>query len=137
MAVNSAKTVRIPRRRALVVVMWLCLAGLGASTGPFTGAATALVLIPSGVLLILALRRPTADIVPTPRLRRGVRVWSALLVALVMWETFAYLRQPDRLHSNREHPTLSTLLDPGLQDGPLRFAGWLAWLWVGWWLVRR
>lgn len=64
-------------------------------------------------------------------------MWSALLVTASAWEAYAFVRQPDWLRPSDSHPTLSTLLDPALEQGPLRFAGWLVWLGVGWWLVSR
>ncbi|MCM6772330.1 hypothetical protein NDR87_01420 [Nocardia sp. CDC159] len=138
MSVESGGVTGPPRwRRAVVVAMWVGLAGIGTTTRPFTAAATALVLIPVGVLLVLVLRRPAVPNRPTSRLRRGIYVWSGLLAAVLAWEAFAYVRQPDWTQPSAEHPTLSTLLDPVLQQGPLRFAGWLAWLWVGWRLARR
>ncbi|NEW39107.1 hypothetical protein GV793_09315 [Nocardia cyriacigeorgica] len=70
-------------------------------------------------------------------LRRGVVVWSTLLVAILVWEGYAYVRQPDRSVSHYDYPTLSTLIDPVLEQGLLRLVGWLAWLAAGWWLVRR
>ncbi|MBF6211958.1 hypothetical protein IU433_23795 [Nocardia puris] len=69
--------------------------------------------------------------------RRGVVVWSVLIGALVVLEAFAYVRQPDWLRADPEHPTLSILLDPVLEEGPVRFLGWLVWLALGWWVVTR
>lgn len=69
--------------------------------------------------------------------RRGVVVWSVLIGALVVLEAFAYVRQPDWLHADPDHPTLSILLDPALEEGPVRFLGWLVWLALGWWVVTR
>ncbi|WP_280233999.1 hypothetical protein [Nocardia cyriacigeorgica] len=70
-------------------------------------------------------------------MRRGVVVWSTSLAAILAWQVYAYVRQPDRLIAHYDYPTLSTLLDPVMEQGPLRLAGWLAWLAAGWWLVRR
>ncbi|MFE3446409.1 hypothetical protein ACFXNW_25560 [Nocardia sp. NPDC059180] len=70
-------------------------------------------------------------------MRRGVVVWWTLLAAILAWQGYAYVRQPDRSIAHYDYPTLSTLIDPVLEQGPLRLLGWLAWLAAGWWLVRR
>lgn len=86
---------------------------------------------------VLTLRGRIARTPRTARLRRGVAVWSALLVAASVLEVYTLLRQPALNRPSQEHPTLSTLLDPALEHWPLRFAGWAVWLAAGWWLVSR
>ncbi|MBF6289186.1 hypothetical protein [Nocardia cyriacigeorgica] len=146
----------IGRSRALPLAGLIGLALVGTLTPPFHWASTALV-VAVGLLatalavcptrfLLWARPRGSAGARPgeasrgasTPAaLRRGVLVWCTLLVALLAWQGYAYLRQPDRSIAHYDYPTLSTLLDPLLEHGPTRFAGWLAWLAAGWWLVRR
>jgi hypothetical protein len=113
------------------------LAAGGAATRPFSWSVTALVAIPVVVVSVLACRRRPERTPRTARLRRGMVLWSTLLVAASVWEANAFARQPDWTRPSYEHPTLSTLLDPALEQWPLRFAGWLVWLGFGWWLVSR
>lgn len=113
------------------------LAAGGAATRPFGWSATLLVVVPAVVTSVPAFRARPKPIPCTTRLRRGVAVWSTLLVAAAVWEVYAFVRQPDWTRPSDVHPTLSTLLDPALEQWPLRFAGWLVWLGVGWWLVSR
>ena len=125
------------RRRILLLVVGVVLAAGGAATRPFSWPATVLVVVPVVVVSVLAFRTRPEQIPRTARLRRGVVVWSTLLVAASVWEVYAFVRQPDWTRPNDLHPTLSTLLDPALEQLPLRFAGWLVWLGAGWWLVSR
>ncbi|MEV4126761.1 hypothetical protein [Nocardia sp. NPDC049707] len=113
------------------------LAAGGAATRPFSWPATVLVVVPGVVVSLLAFRVRPERIPRTARLRRGVAVWSTLFVLASAWEVYAFVRQPDWTRASHQHPTLSTLLDPALEQWPLRFAGWLVWLGAGWWLVSR
>ncbi|MGO4648180.1 hypothetical protein AB4305_24945 [Nocardia sp. 2YAB30] len=127
-----------PFRRCMpLLAVSAVLAAGGAATRPFSWSATALVLVPVAVVSALAWRARPAQTLRTDRLRRGAVVWSALLVAALVWEVYAFARQPDWTRPSEQHPTLSTLLGPALEQWPLRFAGWLVWLAVGWWLVSR
>ncbi|MEV2220258.1 hypothetical protein AB0E01_10310 [Nocardia vinacea] len=125
------------RRRILLLVVGVVLAAGGAATRPFSWPATVLVVVPLVMVSVLAFRMRPEQIPRTARLRRGVVVWSTLLVIASVWEVYAFVRQPDWTRPNDLHPTLSTLLDPALEQLPLRFAGWLVWLGAGWWLVSR
>ncbi len=115
----------------------LVLAAAGAATRPFSWPATALVAVAALGAMVLTLRGRIVRFPRTARLGRGLAMWSALLVAASAWEVYALLRQPALNRPSHEHPTLSTLLDPALEQWPLRFAGWLVWLAAGWWLVSR
>ncbi len=117
--------------------MGLVLAAGGAATRPFSRPATAIVAVAALGALALASRGRSDRPPCTTRLRRGMAVWSTLLVAVLAWETYALLRQPALNQPSAEHPTLSTLLDPALEQWPLRLAGWLLWLGAGWRLVSR
>lgn len=121
----------------LLLVVGVVLAAGGAVTRPFSWPATVLVVVPVVVVSVLAFRTRPEQIPRTARLRCGVVVWSTLLVVASVWEVYAFVRQPDWTRPNDLHPTLSTLLDPALEQLPLRFAGWLVWLGAGWWLVSR
>lgn len=70
------------------------------------------------------------------RLGNGLALWSSLTAAVVAWELFALMRQPEWNRPSASTPTLSTLLDPALEHGPWRLGGWLLWLAVGWRLLR-
>lgn len=64
-------------------------------------------------------------------------VWPALGVGLALIELFSFLSQPDPRTDSYDHPTVSTIVEPWLDDEVLRMlvlAGWVA---IGWWLVRR
>lgn len=117
------------------------VAALGASLPTHAWPSTVVIVIPAMAVLVLAARRPARSRQrardPAPRLLRGVVLWSVLAAAILLWEAYAFVRQPDWSRPSHDYPTMSTLLDPVLEHGPLRLAGWLAWLGAGWWLVRR
>jgi hypothetical protein len=123
--------------RGLLVAAALLVAFLGASSRDHTWSATVLVLIPSAVMLIIAARRPARPTVRDPALTRGLVLWSVLIGATLLWEAYAFVRQPDWSLPSHDYPTMSTLLDPVLEHGPLRIVGWLVWLGLGARLVAR
>lgn len=137
MPAEQTPATRAPRPHpALWVGTGLGIATLGACTRPFGWAATAMTVGIAAVLLVAAVRRPAEPVPASPRLRNGLLLWSPLASALTGWELFALSRQTDRDVPDPTHPTLSTLLDPVLEQGPGRWAGWLAWFVLGWWLLR-
>ncbi|MFI6954324.1 hypothetical protein ACIBJI_12710 [Nocardia sp. NPDC050408] len=137
MAGAPALSARPIRRRMLLLAVGAVLAVGGAATRPFSWSATVLVVVPVVLVLVLAFRTRPQQIPRTVRLRRGVAVWSTLLVGASAWEVYAFVRQTDWTRPSDLHPTLSTLLDPALEHWPLRVVGWLVWLGAGWWLVSR
>ncbi|WP_330229518.1 hypothetical protein OHA40_26210 [Nocardia sp. NBC_00508] len=137
MTSEPACPARPSRRRVALLAVGAALAASGAATRPFSWPANALVVVLVVVVAVLAWRVRPVRTRPTARLRRGAAVWSTLLVAAALWEGYAFARQPEWTRPSDEHPTLSTLLDPALEQWPLRIAGWLVWLGVGWWLVSK
>ncbi|MEU2176829.1 hypothetical protein ABZ552_21600 [Nocardia sp. NPDC019219] len=133
----TEQSARRLRSRVTPLTVGLVLAAGGAATRPFSWPATALVAVAALGATVLAFRGRFERLPRSARLGRGLVVWSALLVAASAWEVYALLRQPALNQPSHEHPTLSTLLDPALEQWPLRFAGWLVWLAAGWWLVSR
>ncbi|HEU5472791.1 MAG TPA: hypothetical protein VFV67_19260 [Actinophytocola sp.] len=123
--------------RALLAAGLVAVALLGASLPTHALPSTVVVLVPSALILVLAVRRTPEPAEKSPRMRRGVLLWSLLALAGLAWEAYAFVRQPDWSRADPANPTLSTLLDPVLEQGPLRIAGWLLWLWAGWRLVTR
>lgn len=119
------------------MVATLAVAAVGAAFPTHSWPATVTVLAVTAVALVLVSRRPATEPEWTPRLRRGLLLWSALVVVGLAWEAYAFVRQPDWSRADQDHPTLSTLLDPVLEQGPLRIVGWLVWLGAGWRLVAR
>jgi hypothetical protein len=105
-------------------------ATLAALCRPLTVMAAVAVFLPAIVLVEAAARRR-----PPPRAvlaRRQVAPWAGLGAAVAAWEATAVLWGNDAAH-----PTLSLLLDPVLATYPGRVVGWIGWLEVGRWLVRR
>jgi hypothetical protein len=123
--------------RGLLVAAALLVALLGASFQTHSWPSTIMVLIPSAALLVVAARQPSRRAVRDASLTRGLVLWSVLIGATLLWEGIAFVLQPDWMQPSHDYPTMSTLLDPWLEHGPLRIVGWLVWLGVGARLVAR
>ena len=123
-------------RPAIWLGVVLVVATLGARTHPFDRAATVLIAVSAGVVIVSAVRRPSEPDALPARLRNGLFLWAPLLLAVAAWELFAISRQESWNTPDPAHPTVSTLLDPMLEQGPGRWAGWLIWLAAGWRLLR-
>ena len=117
----------------------LLYAAAASLTAPLTPAAAVAVLIPCGVVLVLALslrRSPDRQEVRGP-LSRAALAWGGVLALTAIWDLVAWLQQPAYNVASEDHPTISLLLDP-LTGSPVpRFVLWCLWLFAGYRLVRR
>lgn len=125
------------RRQVLLVAAAGAVAWIGSGFQSHSTSATVAVAITAVAVLVLATRQPPRTAEQTPRLRRALVWWSVLVVAALLWEAYAFVQQPDWTAASYAHPTLSTLLDPILEQRPFRFIGWLIWLRAGWVLMTR
>lgn len=129
-----------PRRPRLCRTGWagavLVIATLGACTRPFDWRATALIAGVTAALLVPTLRPSTEPAAADPRLRSGLLLWCPLALAVVGWDLFARSRQANWDVPDPAHPTLSTVLDSVLEQGPGRWVGWVVWLALGYWLLK-
>lgn len=100
------------------------------SLPPFSGVATAVVLLPGiGVSLAGRARRgPARAAPPAP----GAGAWAALAAVAVAWEVLAYVQHP-----RADHPTLSSLTNALLDSHPARAAAFILWLMAMLELARR
>jgi hypothetical protein len=100
----------------------------------FTRPAEVLTAVPVLVVLVLTVW-PTAapsGVRAGPRPTwRNLAPWVAVAVALVGWELSELFSKP-----RDAHPTLSSITNTLLGTHPSRFLGFLAWLLLGWLLVR-
>lgn len=124
-------------QRGLLIGAALVVALLGASFQTHSWPSTIMVLIPAAALLVITARQPAQPVVRDAALTRGLVLWSILIGATLVWEAIAFVQQPDWSLPSHDYPTMSTLLDPVLEHGPLRVVGWLVWLVVGARLVTR
>lgn len=97
---------------------------------PLTTPAAVAVLLPGLVLVVARARRPPRPADRPPR--SAALAWAGVALAGAAWWLVALAWGNDR-----DHPTLSLLLDPVLDTYPGRLAGYLAWLGAGRWLVTR
>src|SRR5262245_40643575 len=95
---------------------------------PFSAAGTVGVLVSGAALIVLARvwrRRATArvDFDDGHEASQGLRVWAAILVAVLVWELISFLGHP-----REAHPTISSMTDSIQAEHVLRwlfFGGWL------------
>ncbi|MFI6909104.1 hypothetical protein ACIBKY_48120 [Nonomuraea sp. NPDC050394] len=128
---------RAHRRRPLGWVLGgavLVAAWAGGGRLPSFGALTYAVVGVVGVVALVAALWPGLPRPEAPRRLSapGWQVWVALFTAFGVWEVWALLAGDDP-----GQPTLSDLLDPLLLSPDWRGLFWVAWLVVGWGLVRR
>jgi len=121
---------KVPAAAVLVAVP---LGWLVASRPPDSVAVTVAVALAGPPMLLLALRTGGH----TDRVKAGRWwPWAAVGVATCLWELTSFLQQSDPATANRDHPTLSAVLDPLLAAGPGRTVAIIGWLAVGGYLVR-
>ncbi|MCX4094999.1 hypothetical protein [Nocardia sp. alder85J] len=125
------------RNRVGLLALAIAAAALGTTTHPFDRAAIVMVTVFAVAALVRALLTPDRPRRLDARMVRGLALWIGLATALLAWELFTWSHQPRWSVPDPAHPTFSTLLSPYLTHGPLRFAGWLTWLGLGWMLVRQ
>lgn len=125
-------------RRAVLVALGLAYAALASGIETLTWTATAAVLLPAIILTIMAVRRPAGEPQPSsvPE-TRAVKAWTALVLAGLLWEAWAFVHQPAVTVASYAHPSLSSLVGPWLHHRAVRFGGWALWLFSGWRLVLR
>jgi hypothetical protein len=125
----AARPVTLSRTVALAAAIGL-YALAAAIARPLTDPATWTVLLPGFALAVYGLRRPPTRARRTNR--RTTVTWIGLGLAFCAWEVVAF-----HWGNDQAHPTLSLLFDPALETYPARFAGYVAWLGTGAWLVSR
>lgn len=129
---HRAAAVSRPNAAVLAVggVLWALVAGgfrrltIPAELGTF---------LPGLFITARALRRDCRRLPAPDHLDgRGTAAWAAVLVLFGIWELYADLRG-----STPDHPTLSILMGPLLADPLHRTVGYILWLALGVWVVRR
>jgi hypothetical protein len=110
-------------------------AALASTTGVNTVGAAVAIAIPGMAVAVVALLRPSRAVAAGPGLRRGAAIWAVVALTALLWEAGAYFGE--LTVGQHEHPTLSVLLAPLLNDQVIRFAAWSLWLYAGWRLIRR
>jgi hypothetical protein len=111
-----------------------CWSWFASGVRTFTRPAEVLTFIPALVVLVLTLRPKARLCVGLAEPRppwRTLLPWVAATAAVVGWELSELFSQP-----RTAHPTLSSIINTLLSTHPSRFLGFLAWLLLGWMLVR-
>ncbi len=143
--VGAAPVRRQARRHAAAAIALgaaAILAGVASGARPFTVPADVAVSVPSALLVgSLALERLRPGTGPWRRMDRarpeggrGTAVpWLVVIAVLVGVELASYFHSGPRA----DYPTISSAMDALFRHRAARAAAWLAWLTVGWYLVRR
>jgi hypothetical protein len=134
---SESQTRRRQRRdvgRLLAAAAALALAVLVGQLPSLTWPAALVVVVVGGVVVVVGLLRRQESRRPAPRRLDpvGAAAWLALVMVALTWEVGTLLQG-----STAEHPSLSVLLDPLLDDQVVRSAAFLGWLSLGGYLVRR
>jgi len=139
----TTRTHRLPgRRRRFVVIALLAgavvYAGVVGSFSRYSWPATAGIIGLGAVVVLIGWHGPVRARPDGGRLPvAGTLTWLAVLVAGCLWELSALLQQPSLTTDSYAHPTISTLTDPLLATSPGRSVLLLAWVALGWYVVRR
>jgi hypothetical protein len=140
---GPAVLTRSARRLRVLAAAVLVAAGAGyavvvGSFSRYSWPATAGIAgLGTAVVLIGWHRPPARTRTAGPLPVAGVAVWGGLGVAGCLWELAALLKQPTLTTASYAHPTISALTDPVLASATGRVAVLMAWLALGWYLVRR
>ena len=112
------------------------LVGLVVAVQPRTSPAVELALAGVGAAAMVVVLRAGAGGPLEARSSRRAWVWAVPLLAGSLFELANFLTQPDPRTDNLDHPTLSALIDPLLDGRLVRAVVTVAWVLVGWALVR-
>ncbi len=118
----------------VALVAAACWSWFASGVRTFTRPAEVLTFIPVLVVLVLTVRPKARFPAGRAQPRQGWRTllpWVAAAAALVGWELSELFSQP-----RQAHPTLSSITNDLLSTHPSRSLGFLAWLLLGWLLVR-
>jgi hypothetical protein len=126
----------VSRTRAAVLLAAAAYAGLLATTRPFTDSADAVTALglaagAGALLLRLAPRRAVVDGPAASEPAGSAVPWLVLLALAVAWELYCFFGGP-----RPAHPTFSTIYDLAARWEAAKAAAVLAWLFLGWELVR-
>ena len=134
----------VPRQLRIVRPAVLVAGAVGYSaaavaTAPWTLYSAVFTALPGMVLVGYAIRRGwhrrTAEVrrVQLDRVGRwALAAWAVLFTVLGVWILSVHFSSPRPLY-----PTLSYLMNGWFENYVVRVGGFLAWLGLGWWLVRR
>jgi hypothetical protein len=135
-----ARSTRIPltrRAERLLVLALLLYAAITGFFGRFTWPITVAVLVPGAAAVVLGWRGGRPDRADPPLTRWGALQWTAVFVAIALWELTNLLLQPSLRTDSHAHPTMSVLMDPVLATHLGRTVTLALWLGIGWFLMER
>ena len=118
----------------LAFVLYAFLAGFLAR---FSWPLTVVVVVPGAVAVALGWAGAERETAEPPLGLPGALRWTALFVALALWELTNLLLQPSFRADSHAHPTMSVLMDPVLASHVGRSVSIAVWLALGWFLLER
>lgn len=127
------------KRGLILLAMALGYSAVAVAAAPWTLYSAVFTAVAGIVLLWCALARgwhrahletPTHELGQAGKW--GLAVWAILFAALGGWILAVHFSSP-----REQYPTLSYLMNGWFEDYPVRVCGFLGWLALGWWLVRR
>ncbi|MGH9227883.1 MAG: hypothetical protein ACRD07_03975 [Acidimicrobiales bacterium] len=123
------------RRRAAYLaaaVLLLAYAWWVVALAPFSGRATAAVVLAGAAAMAVGARERRRTRSPSTGAMAGIATWAALAATAGAWQLAAYLQHP-----RADHPTLSSLANEVLDSHLARAAAFVVWIAAVRGLARR
>jgi hypothetical protein len=99
---------------------------------PFSGRATAAVVLGGAAAMAVGVRQRRRARSPSAHDMAGVATWAALAAAAGAWQLAAYLQHP-----RADHPTVSSIADAALDSHLARAVAFVVWIAAAAGLARR
>jgi hypothetical protein len=114
------------RRRGahlLSAVLLSAYAWWAVGLAPFSGRATAAVVLGGAAAMAVGVRQRRRARSPSAHDMAGVATWAALAAAAGAWQLAAYLQHP-----RADHPTVSSIADAALDSHLARAVAFVVWI---------
>lgn len=125
------------RNGVLLLVVVASLMALPTSDSGWRDLAFAVVGLAALLLALLPGRAPGGPARPVGTVPPRWWVWPGVALTLAMVELYSFLHQQAPRVDSPDHPSISTLVEPGLAVWWVRAPALWLWLLGGLWLVRR
>lgn len=116
----------------LTAVLLAAYAWWAVGLAPFSGRATAAVVLGGAAAMAVGARQRRRARSPSAHDMAGVATWAALAVAAGAWQLAAYLQHP-----RADHPTVSSIADAALDSHLARAVAFVVWIAAATGLARR
>ena len=116
----------------LSAVLLAAYAWWAVGLAPFSGRATAAVVLGGAAAMAVGVRQRRRARSPSAHDMAGVATWAALAAAAGAWQLAAYLQHP-----RADHPTVSSIANAALDSHLARAVAFVVWIAAATGLARR